>query len=101
MIGDKNYFVTLDENVKTHITLGDGKKENVVGKWTIAVKTKNGSSKLIYEVFYVPGLAQNVLSVGQLIKKGYMVKFENNKCQIYDKSKVQLITSVEMAPNLW
>ena len=47
---DKNYFVTLDENVKKHITLDDGKKEDVVGKGTIAVKTKNGSSKLINEV---------------------------------------------------
>ena len=72
MTGDKNYFVTLDENVKTQITLGDGKKD-VTGKGTIAVKTKNGSSKLINEVFYVPVLAQNLLSVGQLIKKGYMV----------------------------
>ena len=97
--GNKNYFVTLEENIKTHITLGDGKKEDVAGKGTIAVKTKNGSSKLIHEVFYVPGLAQNLLSVGQLIKKGYMVKFENNKCQVYDKNKVQIITTVEMAPN--
>ena len=67
-LGNKNYFLTLDENVKTHNTVGDGKKEDVVGKGTIAVKTKNGSSKLINEVFYVPGLTQNLLSVGQLIK---------------------------------
>ena len=32
MTGNKNYFVTLDENVKTHVTLGDGKKEDVAGK---------------------------------------------------------------------
>ena len=28
-----------------------------------------------------------------------MVKFENNKCQIYDKNKGQIITTVAMAPN--
>ena len=56
MTGNKNYFVTLDENVKTHITLGDGKKEDVARKGTIVVKTKNGSSKLIHEVFMFPDL---------------------------------------------
>ena len=40
--GDKNYFVTLDENVKTHITqLATVKKKDVAGKETIAVKTRN------------------------------------------------------------
>ena len=28
-----------------------------------------------------------------------MVRFEYNKCQIYDKNKGQIITTVEMAPN--
>ena len=68
MIGDNNYFIILDENIKTHIILGYGEKQDVAGKGTIVVK-KNGSSKLIHEVFYIPGLAQNLLSVGQLIKK--------------------------------
>ena len=86
-----------DENFKTHITLGDCKKD-VARKGTIVVKTKNCSSKLIREVFYVLELAQNLSSVGQLIKKGYMVKFEN-KCQIYDKNKGQIITTVKLIPN--
>ena len=57
------------KNVKTLITLGECKKEDDAEKWAIAVKTKNGSSKLIQEVFYIPVLAQNLISVGQLIKK--------------------------------
>ena len=40
MTGDKNYFITLHKKVKTRITLGNGIKEDVVGKETIAVKTK-------------------------------------------------------------
>ena len=28
-----------------------------------------------------------------------MVKFKNNKCQIYDKNKGQIITTFEMVPN--
>ena len=99
MTGNKNSFVNLDENIKSQITLGDGSNQEVAGKGTIVVKTKNGSSKYIPDVFYVPGLAQNLLSVGQLVQKGYMVKFDNNQCHIYDKKKGQLITTIKMTPN--
>ena len=60
--GDKNYFVTLDENVKTPITLRNGKKKDVPEKETIVIK--NASSKSIHEASSVPGLIQNLLSVG-------------------------------------
>ena len=89
MTDDKNYFVTLDENVKTHITLSDGKKEDVVRKGTIAVKTKNDSLKLIYEVFYVPGLAQNLLSVGQLIKKAIWLNLRTTNVKFMIKIRVR------------
>ncbi|XP_057533067.1 uncharacterized protein LOC130810966 [Amaranthus tricolor] len=53
--GNKNSFANLDENIKSQITLGDGSNQVVAGKGTIVVKTKNGSSKFIPDVFYVPG----------------------------------------------
>jgi len=37
----------------------------------------NRSTKLISNVLYVPEIDQNMLSVGQLVKKGYKVLFEN------------------------
>ena len=68
MSGDKHYFVTLEENVKIHITLGNGKKEDVTENGTIVVKTKNSSSNSIHEASSVSGLTQNLLSLGELIK---------------------------------
>jgi len=47
MTGNKNSFVSLDENIKSHITLGDGSHQDVAGKGTIAVRAKNGSTKFI------------------------------------------------------
>ena len=51
MTGNKNSFANLDENIKSQITLGDGSNQVVAGKGTIVVKTKNGSSKFIPDVF--------------------------------------------------
>lgn len=52
------------------MTLGDGKRNMSREKGQSLLKQKNGSSKLIHEVNYIPGLAQNLVIVGQLIKKG-------------------------------
>lgn len=61
--------------------LGSGKIQSVQSNVTISVmKNKIGKSKHILDVLYVPGLTQNLLSVGQVIRKGYMVKFDGDYC---------------------
>ena len=49
--------------------------------------------KFIHDVIYVPGLAQNLLSLGQLMKKGYYAVFDNEDCIIYDKRRTWFILS--------
>ena len=65
---------------------------------TISVMTKFGR-KLIHNVTYVPDLAQNLLSLGQLMRKGYYVVFDNYGCMIYDKRNRNLLYSVKMTEN--
>lgn len=85
--------------MKSQVTLGDGKRHNVEGKGVVAVQTKDGTSKLIHDVLFVPSLAQNLLSVGQLAQKGYIVKFEGDHCLLIDKRTKQLMTKIKMTPN--
>ena len=51
--------------------------------------------KLIYDVLLVPKIDQNLLSVGQLLEKGYSVVFKNNMCVNTDPNGVVLF-SVKM-----
>lgn len=44
----------------------------VIGKGNINFITKNGCVKIISNIFYVPDLKSNLLSVGQLLKKGML-----------------------------
>lgn len=46
--------------------------------------TSDGRIKLLHDVQYVPGLAHNLLSVGQLVNSGYSVIFTRNECVIYN-----------------
>ena len=67
MSSAKSMFRELNESLKSKVRLGDGKQLEVEGRGTIAIKTEQGNTKLLYDVQYVPNLAHNLLSVGQLL----------------------------------
>ena len=57
--------------------MGDGKHIVVKGKDTIVIATYH-DTKLITDMLYVHYIYQNLLSVGQLVEKGYKVPFNND-----------------------
>lgn len=56
----------------------------VNGLGAIEVQTKK-KKKVMREVLQVPQANRNLLSVGQLMKHGYALHFENDYCTIYEK----------------
>ena len=85
MTGNLNLFSSLDNSVKTDVTLGNNVQVTVLGKGTLDFLTKQGESKYIPNVYHVKGLKHNLLSIGQLIQKGYRVYMEDDHCVIKDK----------------
>ena len=75
MTGKRSIFCNMDESLKLQVRLGNDKCVQIEGKGTIAIKSKSGSERIINDVYYIPGLAHNLLSVGQLIQRGYSVIF--------------------------
>ena len=80
MSGIKSIFRDIDETHKLNVRLGDNKQIQVEGKGTIEVKTNQGKVKYLDNVFYIPTLSHNLLSVGQLIDDGYSVIFDEGSC---------------------
>ncbi|XP_038875143.1 uncharacterized protein LOC120067679 [Benincasa hispida] len=72
MCGNKPLFSHLDESYHSTVTFGNNSKVNVVGKRNIQIKIKKGNVEPISNVFYIPNLRSNLLSVGQLQEKGYV-----------------------------
>ena len=62
------------------------------------IKTRNGFVESISNVFYIPDLKANLLSIGQLQEKGYVITFQNDECEIYD-SKRGSIAKMKMTTN--
>ena len=44
----------------------------------------NGKSALIQNIWYIPGMKSNLVSVGQLIEKGFSVTMKSNLLKLYD-----------------
>lgn len=69
-------------------------KVNYVGDVRLTVMNgKSIESVLIQNVQYVPKICANLLSVSQMMRQGHIVKFEHNKCEIFDKSKTVIATA--------
>ncbi|XP_059075013.1 uncharacterized protein LOC131875027 [Cryptomeria japonica] len=100
MTGNLEMFSSLDESVKSDATLGNDNKDSVMGKSSVNILTKMGEKKYISDVYFVPGLKHNLMSIGQLIQKGYRIYFKNKECTILDKfPSNQLIAKVQMTSN--
>ena len=75
MTGNKSLFSSLDSSVVTNINIGDDSLVPAKGKGIILVLTKQNEKMSIHEVFYVPHLTLNLISMGQLLQNKYDVRF--------------------------
>ena len=72
MCGKKNMFFDLDSSFRESVNLGNDSSINVQGKGKIRMEV-NRFMHVITEVFYVPDLKNNLLSIGLLQEKGLVV----------------------------
>ena len=57
------------------------------------VKVKNGKNVLIKDVWYVPRIKRNLMSMGHLIEKGFSVVMKNNLLKLYDFNQKLIMQS--------
>ena len=67
MTGNKSLFSSLDSPVITNIKLGDDSLVPAKGKGIVPILSNQNEKMSIHEVFYVPHLTVNLISIGQLL----------------------------------
>ncbi|KAK8260665.1 hypothetical protein V6Z11_D13G134500 [Gossypium hirsutum] len=73
----KEAFVKLDKKVKGNVSFGDFSKVQIQGKYIILISLKDGGHSLITNVYYVPKLKSNILSLEQLLERGYEIHMKD------------------------
>jgi hypothetical protein len=96
MCGNRGMFTNLDESFVHLVKLGNNSRMNVIRKGSIK-QFLNGINHVVHEVYYVPELKNNLLSIGQLQEQGLAILIQG-VCKIYHPLK-GLIIQTEMSIN--
>ncbi|XP_013589086.1 PREDICTED: uncharacterized protein LOC106297383 [Brassica oleracea var. oleracea] len=70
MSGNRMFFYSLDKGITGKVRLGDDSRIDIKGKGSIKFVLKGGEKKTLSNVYYVPGLRSNIVSLGQATEAG-------------------------------
>lgn len=73
MTGEHAKFTELDEKITGRVKFGDGSAVEIKGKGLINFKCKNGEEIVLRDVYYIPTLCSNIISLGQLSENGKVI----------------------------
>lgn len=98
MTGKKEWFVSLDETIQSKVKFVDDNSLSAASRGKVLIKRRDRKHSFISDVLFVPRIKSNLLRLGQLLERGYVMKMENNEMRVYDGEK-RLIIKAPLARN--
>lgn len=98
MTGFKSKFANLDEAISGQVKFRDESTVKIEGKRSINYKCKNGEERTLHEVYYIPTLCNNIISLGQFSEEGNKVVMSGEFLRVFDKQE-KLLIKVKRSPN--
>ncbi|KAK2438086.1 putative mitochondrial protein [Trifolium repens] len=87
MTSHREWLVNFNDSSKTKIRFADNRTIPAEGVGDVLIKGKKGNQALIIGVLYVPAMKTNLLSMGQLLEKGFIMHLENKVMEVFDSHK--------------
>ena len=84
MTSRKYCFVKINQATKNRVKFADDTTLVVGSVGDVLIMKKDGNNSLIKYMLYIPRIKCNLLSIGQLLEKNYMIHMENKILRILD-----------------
>ena len=95
--GNKDWFADIDESFRHTVKLDNNTRMVVMGKGNVRLHV-NGITNVISNVYCVPDLKNNLLSLGQLQGKGLTILIEHGRCRVHHPECGQIM-EIKMSSN--
>jgi hypothetical protein len=87
MTGCRFSLSNLDESVRGAVRFGDGSKVEICGIDAVTIAGKNQEHRVLSEVYYIPSLKCNIVSLGQLEEGGCRVEIDKGVMTVLEREQ--------------
>lgn len=101
MSGDIRYFSSLDKTITGKVKFGDDSRINIKGKGTVEFTNRNGEVRTMTEVYYIPDLKSNIISLGQATEAGCDVRMKGELLTMHDNNGKLLVKTTRSKNRLY
>ena len=98
MTSDKSKFSKLDEDLTREVKFCDGSTVCIKGNRSIMFKCKIGEKRVFNDVFYIPNLCNNIISLGKMSEEGNKVVLHGEFLWVYGNDG-KLLMKVKRSTN--
>ena len=85
MSGNRMFFTALDERITGKVRFGDDSRIDIKGRGSIRFIFGDGEKKMLKDVYYIPGLRSNIISLGQATEAGCEVRMKDKELYLLDR----------------
>lgn len=85
MSGDQRYFNKINESTTGIVKFGDNSRTDIKGKGSISFIDWNGETRIMSDVYYIPDLKRNIISLGQATEADCVIRLKGECLTMHDK----------------
>jgi hypothetical protein len=94
MCGRREFFTKLDTGVRGSVKLGDDTSVEIEGRGSILFQCRNGEHLALEQVYLIPRLRSNIVSLGQLDEVGFDTHIRHGLLRLRDADR-RLVARVQ------
>ena len=87
MTGCRSSLADLDETIQGAVRFGDGSTVKIQGVGAVTIAGKNQEHRVLTEVYFIPSLRCNIVSLGQLEEAGCRIEIDKGVMVVFDREQ--------------